>query len=211
MSEIEKFLDAIEGSRAPSVKRGGQMHCDECDAVLEPYDKFGLYCSDWEILDRVGDEAFVGLQRAYCEDCRIQVPRLPLKGTIELMLFGVLDEGMRTRKPELVSASAPSKGVDWDPKELFEWLMLFPAEKAVEAMGGLHIGPEDAIGLLHNHGMEIEQVFDDDFNLIDNERTRTLREESSEETLETPTKEKREELNERIERIREEHDQQWER
>lgn len=203
MSEVDKFLNAVEGSVAPSAQQGGEMHCDECDAIIQPGSNIGIYCSNWEILGRVGDDVFVGLQRAYCEECRIEEPRLPKKGAIELMLYASVDEELRTKNPELVSASLSAKGVDWDVKELFEWLMLMPAEFAVQQIGGLHIGPEDVIGLVHNHGMEPDDVLDSDGNLIDTEETRKLREESFEETLEERGEEEKEELDERIERIKE--------
>jgi hypothetical protein len=203
MSEVDKLLDGINGSRAPGAKLGHHMKCDSCDETVFPNNDIALYASNWEILDRIDEGQFVKVFRAYCPDCKRKHFLMPMEGAVELMIYCRLDEEKYYRDSEIVAYSGPDDGTPWNPREVVDWFFPEPVELAVAQMAGMDMGPEDVVEMLLHYNLDPREVVDDEGNLIDNEETREMRAEAIIEKAEKATPEMAKALLKRFERVQE--------
>lgn len=203
MSEIDKLLDGINGSRAPGAKVGDHMRCDSCDEIVFPNSDIALYASNWEILDRIDDGQFVKVLRAYCPDCRRKEFLMPMKGAVELMIYCKLDRDKYYRDAKIAAYSGPDDGLAWDPREVVDWFFPEPLEVTVAMMSGMDMGPEDVVELLLHYNLDPREIIDDEGNLMDTEESRKKRAEATKEKINEATPEKAKELIQRFERMQE--------
>lgn len=203
MGEVEKLLNGINGSYAPGAKKGHHMRCDECDETVFPNSDIALYAANWEIVGRLSEDQFVKVFRAYCEDCRRREPYIPMKGTVELMIYCRLDKNKQYRDCEIVGYSGPDDGWRWNPREVVDWFFPEPVEETILLMGGMDMGPEDVVSMLLHYNLDPREVIDEEDGLIDTEENRKKRAEAIEEKIEESSPEKMKELAKRFKQMQE--------
>lgn len=177
--KLDAWLSAIEGTQTPQSTDGRDVVCDYCEATIEPNTPVTNYIANKllnkEFLPVEGDHFH--FLRVYCSDCDRQELKYPCRGYTEILLAGYIDEQKRLQDLSIADVSVSSDGIPYDPKEV--WQVTHPGATweeynraaAMHSRTGLAVamGPGDLIDNLLYHGIDPEDVFTSEGDIITDE------------------------------------------
>ena len=160
---IDKFLAQLEGQKHPGWTDRNKPICDSCSEEMRKNKTIYLYCSNYLVGQGVQDR--INFQTLYCNDCHWNQLKFPMTGCIEMLLEGRMGIDWTINDLSIMDFAIQSDGEDWSPEEVMEELFMTSYEKAKMMSGGVHQGPQDAIDVVNNLGVDIRDIVDEDGNV----------------------------------------------
>lgn len=164
MSQVDKFLDAIEGTTIPYVEvteNAQNPYCDSCSDPIRPNTKVQLYGVNKILPGRVIESGFRSI-RLHCEDCHLRRLHMPCAGYDEYLIDATVTPEWTITDPEIQDISSELDGIPYKPEEILESLFGVSYTEILIASGGESQGPLDAIDVLVVTGIDPREVVNDD-------------------------------------------------
>lgn len=164
MSETERLLEILDGSKIPYVEvteDAKNPYCDSCSQPIKPNRDIQLYAVDKLINGREIPSGFRVI-RLHCEECRLPEMVGGCGGYNEFLIDAWVDDEWRQRNPEIVDVSGRDSGDDWNPREVMEQLFQMDYGKLMAVTGYESQGPLDALDVMLQTGVEPREILGPD-------------------------------------------------
>lgn len=163
-SAVQRFLDALEGTRTPYidvVEDAKNPYCDSCSSPIHRNDRVQLYGVGRTLSGEEPDPGFRAI-RLHCDECSIPELFFACEGYDEYLLEVRLDREWRVRDPEIVDVSPESDGIPWDPVEVMEGLFERPYHEIRAMTNYQSAGPHTVVDTLITAGIDPREVIQED-------------------------------------------------